>query len=192
MEKKSSELTERALIDAAKKLLLNCNDWTKVTARAITKEAGVNLAMINYCFGSKEALIFEVFKEFQNDVKKCKPELEEIIHSNMTPKEKLIEGYFQLLKLMLDYFSVSHAVVKFCVFDRNLDMDDGAVELVKEHFAGRKTDGECMLIAYELSSIHELMVLRHEEIKEKCGIDISDEKVLRQIITENMDKFLGD
>ena len=49
-----------------------------------------------------------------------------------------------------------------------------------------------MLIAYELSSIHELMVLRHEEIKEKCGIDISDEKVLRQIITENMDKYLGD
>ena len=28
------------------------NDWTELTARAITKEAGVNLAMINYCFGS--------------------------------------------------------------------------------------------------------------------------------------------
>ena len=35
-------------------------------------------------------------------------------------------------------------------------------------------------------------IYTNEEIKEKCGIDISDEKILRQIITENMDKYLGD
>ena len=192
MDKKNSKSTERALIDAAKKLMLNCSDWTEVTARAITKEAGVNLAMINYCFGSKEALLFEVFKEFQEDVKKYKPELEEIIQSDMPPKEKLIEGYYQMLKLMLDYFSMSQAVVKYCVFNRKMDMDDGGIELVKEHFNGRKTDGECMLIAYEISSIHELMILRHEEIKETCGIDLKDEKVLRQIVIDNMNKYLRD
>ena len=126
------------------------DDWTKVTARAITKEAGVNLAMINYCFGSKEALIYAVFKNLQEEVKKCKPELDEILHSDMSPKEKLIEGYFQMLRLMIDYYSMSHSVVKFCVFDRALEMDDGTFTLLKEHFAGEKTDAcldimKCML-----------------------------------------------
>lgn len=189
MDKKNSDSTRNALKEAARKLLLNCNDWTEVTARAITKEAGVNLAMINYCFGTKEALIYEVFKDLQRDVIKCKPELLDILKSDMSPKEKLIEGYFQMIKLMMDYYSMSHAVVKFCVLNRKLDMDDGTYTLVKEHFQGRKTDGECILIAYELASVHELMALRYEEIRDNCGIDLTDEKVLRQIITDNVNKY---
>ena len=190
MEKKKVESTEKALIEAAKKLLLNCDDWTKVTARAITKEAGVNLAMINYCFGSKEALIYAVFNSLQDEVKKCKPELNEILHSDMSPKEKLIEGYFQMLRLMIDYYSMSHSVVKFCVFDRALEMDDGTFTLLKEHFAGEKTDGECLLIAYEIASVHELMAYRYKELQEKCNIDLTDDEVLKKIITENINKLI--
>ena len=191
MEKKNGESTEEALKAAAKKLLLS-KEWSQVTARAITKEAGVNLAMINYCFGSKEALIFEVFQELRGEVLKCKPELVEIMSSDMPAKQKLIEGYYHTLALMLDYFSMSKAVVKFCVFDRDLKLDDGTFALVKEHYNGRKTDGECQLISYELASMHELLILRHEEIKETCGIDLSDREVLRKIITENIDKIIID
>lgn len=192
MEKKSGETTEQALKRAAFKLLLNCKDWSEVTARAITKEAGVNLAMINYCFGSKDALIFEVFQDMREQVVKCKPELLEIINSDMPPKEKLIEGAFEMMKLMLEYYSMSQAVVKFCIFYRKLDIDDGTFSLVKEHYNGAKSDGECMMIAYELSTAHELLVLRHEELKETCGIDIRDDTVLRRIITENINKALVD
>ena len=124
MDKKNNESTREALKCAARKLLLNCTDWTEVTARAITKEAGVNLAMINYCFGSKEALLYEVFRDLQEEVLKCKPELSEILNSDMSPKEKLIEGYFHLMKLMLDYFSMSQSVVKFCVMNKKIDLDD--------------------------------------------------------------------
>ena len=189
MEKKNVESTETALIKAAKRLLLGCDDWTKVTARAITKEAGVNLAMINYCFGSKEALIYAVFEELQKEVIRCKPEIYEIVHSDMPPKQKLIEGYFQMLRLMLEYYSMSHSVVKFCVFERGLEMDDGTFYLLKQHFAGKKTDGECRLLAYEITSIHELMVYRYKELKEKCDIDLTDDEVLKRIITENMNRY---
>ncbi|MBR6401753.1 MAG: TetR family transcriptional regulator [Eubacterium sp.] len=193
MEKKNGESTEEALKAAARKLLgANCKDGTEVTARAITKEAGVNLAMINYCFGSKEALIFEVFKDIQREGFKCKPELAEIMNSDMPPKQKLIERYYQILNLMLDYFSMSQAVVKFCVFNKGLGNDSTTFALVKEHFDGKKSDGECMLIAYQIASVHELMILRHEEIKETCGIDLEDRGVLRQIITENIDKLIGE
>ena len=49
-----------------------------------------------------------------------------------------------------------------------------------------------MMIAYELSSVHELLVLRHEELKETCGIDLRDDEVLRRIVTENINKVLVD
>ena len=192
MDKKNSGSTEKALKEAAKKLLLSCKDWTEVTARAITSEAGVNLAMINYCFGSKEALFFEVFRDLEDEVKKCKPELAEILNSDMSPRDKIIEGYFHMMTLMLEYFSMAQAVVKFIVMNKRIDMDDGTTEMVREHFKGRKSDGECMLIAYEIASTHELLALRHQEIKETCGIDITDKTVLRKIITENVDKYLKD
>jgi Transcriptional regulator len=190
MDRKNGESTERALKDAAKKLLLSCNDWTEVTARAITKEAGVNLAMINYCFGSKEALFFEVFRELEEEVKTCKPELVEILQSDMSPKEKLVECYFHMMKLMMEYYGMSQAVVKFIVMNKRLEMDDGTTALVREHFKGSKSEGECMLIAYEIASIHELLALRYNEIKETCGIDLMDDSVIRKTISENMDKYL--
>ena len=192
MDKKNGGTTERALKEAAKKLLLSCDDLTAVTARAITKEAGVNLAMINYCFGSKEALFYEVFLELEEEVKTCKPELVEILQSDMSPREKLIEGYYHMMTLMLEYFSMSQAVVKFCVMNKRIDMDDGTTALVKEHFKDTKSEGECMLIAYEIASAHELLALRHQEIKETCGIDLTDKEVLRRVITRNIDKYLQD
>ena len=192
MDRKTSESTKRALKTAACKLLLTCDEWTDVTARAITKEAGVNLAMINYCFGSKEALFFEVFKELQDNVLKCKPEIVEIIKSNRTPKDKLIEGTYQLVKLMLDYFSMSQAVVKFCVLNKKFDLNDPTITLLKEHFGDKKTDGECLLIAYEIESSVELLALRHKEIKEACGIDLTDEEVLRTMIARTINKCLAE
>ena len=97
-----------------------------------------------------------------------------------------------MVKIMLDYFSMAQAVVKYCVLNKKFDMDDGTLTLVKQHFNGKKTDGECMLIAYEIASAHELLVLRHKEIKEACGIDLTDDKTLKRIVKRNIEKCLAD
>ena len=60
------------------------------------------------------------------------------------------------------------------------------------HFGDRKTDGECQLIAFELSSLHELAVLRHKEIKEVCGIDLKNDDELRKYVYDNVNRMLGD
>ena len=192
MEKRDLNATRKALINAAEELMKGCRSPEEVTSRKIAAQARVNAAMINYCFGSKEALFYEVFLELEEEVKTCKPELVEILQSDMSPREKLIEGYYHMMTLMLNYFSMSQAVVKFCVMNKRIDMDDGTTALVKEHFKGTKSDGECMLIAYEIASAHELLALRHQEIKETCGIDLTDGEVLRRVITRNINKYLQD
>ena len=61
---------------------------------------------------------------------------------------------------------------------------------MKEYYAGERTDGECRLIAYEISSLHELAVLRHEELKEVCGIDLTNEIELRKFVETHINMLL--
>jgi AcrR family transcriptional regulator len=53
--------TKAAVLSVAERLFA-LNGFRNVSVRDITAEAGVNLASVNYHFGSKDALIFEIFR----------------------------------------------------------------------------------------------------------------------------------
>jgi AcrR family transcriptional regulator len=60
MASESSEITRNRIIDAAEQLFAT-SGFSAASLRAITSAAKVNLAAVNYHFGSKDALIKEVF-----------------------------------------------------------------------------------------------------------------------------------
>lgn len=192
MEKRNIEATKEALLNAAEKLMTDCDDPSEVTSRAITKEAGVNLAMINYCFGSREALLFEVFNKLQNEARQQNPEFDKIAESEISPKEKLIMLHFEVMKMMLKHNKYVKAITKYVLLNRSISANRGSLPFIQAHFGGRKTESQCRLIAYEISSIHELAMLRQKEIKAACGIDLTDEKVLLQYVTDHINMFLGE
>ncbi len=190
--KRDLEKTRAALIDAAEKLMSGCDDPDEVTARAITKEAGVNLAMINYCFGSREKLLYEVFARLQRNAASLDPGIGEIIGGDLSPKEKLAEAHFRTMKLMLANFKYCKALTKYILITRKIGDKRMSVQFIQQHFGGRKTEGECRLIAFELSGMHELAILRHEEIRELCGTDLTDDEVLKKFVYDNVERMLGD
>ena len=49
---------------------------------------------------------------------------------------------------------------------------------------------ECKLIALELTSLHELAVLRYETLKSSCDIDLTEDNTLKWYISQNIDRFL--
>src|SRR4051794_4477231 len=53
--------TKELILDTAERLFAK-RSYSSVSLREITAEAGVNLAAVNYHFGSKDALLLEVFK----------------------------------------------------------------------------------------------------------------------------------
>src|SRR5439155_25748310 len=53
--------TKTAVFGAAERLFA-LHGFQNVSVRDITAEAGVNLASVNYHFGSKDALLFEIFR----------------------------------------------------------------------------------------------------------------------------------
>lgn len=190
MDKRNIETTKRALLEAAKKLMSECSDPSEVTSRAITREADVNLAMINYCFGSREALLLQVYEEIQADAFSCNPSIAEIFSSELSPKEKLVEVHFHTMKMMLRYHKFAKAIAKYVLINREISGKRGSLSLIQEYFGDKKSEAECRLIAYEISSLHELAILRYEEIKKACGIDLTDDEQLRKYVAEHINMFL--
>lgn len=56
------EAATKAQVLSAAERLFALNGFQNVSVRDITAEAGVNLASVNYHFGSKDALLFEIFR----------------------------------------------------------------------------------------------------------------------------------
>jgi len=57
-----AEAATKHLVFNAAERLFALNGFQNVSVRDITAEAGVNLASVNYHFGSKDALLFEIFR----------------------------------------------------------------------------------------------------------------------------------
>lgn len=188
--KRDIEVTKKALLDAAKKLMTKCSDPAEVTSRAIAKESGANLAMINYCFGSRERLLYEVFQKLLADVQMKDKKFLEIMSSGLPPKRKLAELHYKMMKLMLENYNYAQAVTKYILLNRSEDFGMESLPFIEEHYKGKKSTEKCRLIAFELTSLHELAVLRCEELKKSCGMDLTDDKTLKKYVFQNINRFL--
>ena len=58
----AGEAATKAAVFTAAERLFALRGFQNVSVRDITSEAGVNLASVNYHFGSKDALLFEIFR----------------------------------------------------------------------------------------------------------------------------------
>jgi hypothetical protein len=95
-----------------------------------------------------------------------------------------------MMKLMIANFSYSRAITKYVLLNRTDGVGMESLPFITEHFAGRRSEEECRLISFELSSLHELAVLRHEELSEMCGIDLKNDETLLKYVKESVERFL--
>lgn len=189
-QKRDIEATKSALLAAAKELMTACSDADEVTSRAIAARAGVNLAMVNYCYGSREALLYEVFRQLLADAQRAAPELARLMSSELPPKERLTLIHINMMRLMIRNFSYSRAVTKYILLNRSEDVGLESLPFVRAHFGGRKSENECRLIAFEFTSLHELAVLRHKDLSALCGLDLTDADTLERYVRTNVDRYL--
>ena len=57
------QITKDRLIESTLMLMEDMDDPLTVTSRQIASKAGVKPGMINYCFGSRENLIYQTFQK---------------------------------------------------------------------------------------------------------------------------------
>lgn len=183
-------ITKDKLIDATFALMEEADDPLNVTSRQIAERAGTKPSMINYCFGSRENLIYQTFQKQYLDFLKEEP-IAELIASDISPKELLKKLHFIVAKCLVENPKFTKAISPFVLFERDLSKESFSFPYVKKHYAGRKTDRECRLIAYELSSMMQLMICRKDDLKRDFGIDLDNAKELKKYIDMRVDLLLA-
>ncbi|HET6991874.1 MAG TPA: TetR/AcrR family transcriptional regulator [Bacteroidia bacterium] len=110
-KKKSGESAEKKIVEAARKLFTE-KGYHAIKTRDIAKEAGINLALLNYYFRSKEKLFEIIVKENISQFMKV---IVEIVNDEKTSIETKIEmlvaNYIDMLSINpnVPLFLVSHA-----------------------------------------------------------------------------------
>ena len=88
--------TKAAVFNAAERLFA-LHGFQNVSVRDITAEAGVNLASVNYHFGSKDALLFEIFRRRTGELNRERARmLHEATdrHQGKPPVREILEALF--------------------------------------------------------------------------------------------------
>lgn len=183
-------ITKDKLLKATMQLMREREDPLSVTTRQIAARAEVKPSMINYCFGTRDKLLHKVFeKEYESFL--IDKGVKEILESGQPPKEILKQLHFVVAKCLLENFNFTQVITNFVLFKRDLTEPSFSSQYVKAHYNGKKTDEQCRLIAYELSSMMQLIIFRKEEIKKGFGIDLDDDDQLKSVIDLRVELLLG-
>ena len=141
--------------------------------------------------GSRENLIYQTFqKQYMSFLKET--EVAKLLASDIAPKELLKKLHFIVAKCLVENPKFTKAISGYVLFNRDLSQESFSFQYVKKHYAGKKTDKECKLIAYEMSAMMQLIVFRKEDLKKDFGIDLDKDKELKKYIDMRIDLLLAD
>jgi AcrR family transcriptional regulator len=92
------EAATKAQVLTAAERLFALHGFQNVSVRDITAEASVNLASVNYHFGSKDALLFEIFRRRTSELNRERARmLHEAAarHAGKPPVREILRAYFE-------------------------------------------------------------------------------------------------
>lgn len=179
--------TQNRLVEATKKLLLSAKIPQKITTRQISSEANVNLAMINYCFRSKDELL--------------KVAIDSIIASEFkqyatadhchNPKENLKNLLYHICEVTIKYANIARLSVPYVLLDAPIEIPIEILPYIKEHFHGTKDEKHCKILAYEIVCFLQVVFYRAKDFQNYSGVNIYSAIELKELIDNQVDMLLG-
>lgn len=188
-----------SILEAAEKLFSELG-YEGASTRQIAKEAGANMAMINYYFGSKEGVFMEIMGQRVSDFKH---QLKEINEMEATVMEKLllvVERYASRILCNLTFHKMMQrelslpqrpemfSTIKSAMLENMLVIEGIITEGIEEG-TFRKVDVR-MLIATVMGTISNVAI-SPSKITSGTSLDINVKKD-RKLITERLITHLKD
>lgn len=179
--------TRERLLEATVSLLSQAVQPEKITARQIAKEAGANLAMINYFFKSKveliNAAIQQIMRQELQDVTRV------IVEAN-EPKEQLFQILNYFCDIAVKYQSYLALTVPYELLTANFTVESELLEIIEEFYENRIPTSYSRMIALQIISFTRLVLLRGEAFKAYSGIDILNVRQRQQYLRFQIELFL--
>lgn len=176
-----------ALLDATIELLKESERPETITSRQIAARAGVNIAMINYYFGSKEKLESRAVEKILDDAAAI---FQTPPNPSDPPKERLRQILKQICQIVLKYQRYTKIYVPHLLLEEEISLPMYVFPEIREHFADRRSDMECRVIAYEMISFLQLAFYRSDAFLRYAGMDLSEESASDWLIDWELELFL--
>lgn len=127
--------TRNKLIVTTKHLLTDGTPLETLTARQISNEAGTNLAMINYCFKSKDELlkiaVDEIIAEEFN-------QHSQMNYPDKSAKEQLRELLLHVYNAMIKYRELTKLSIPYLMLNDEISLPLDILPFIKMHFGTKK------------------------------------------------------
>ena len=175
---------ETKLLEATVQLLQEREDPMSITSRDIGGRAGVNPALINYYYGSKNTLLMKSIYEIMETTK------ESVVSEMELPaKERLRKYLICMGDDMIRYEKLVRVVVPDVLLSMPLG-DEEVLKMVMEHYSGRIPETECRLKALMLIDTLMILFYRKAEAGEYLGLDLSDPEEVKRWTSDVVDSIL--
>jgi AcrR family transcriptional regulator len=180
--------SKEQLIAAVIKLLSESEEPANITARQIAAEAGINLAMINYYFKSKDELLnVAIGKIIESSAEKFRTP-----SADIPPKEQLREMLLFLGGQVMKYSGYTKISIPYILLQDEIKSPLYILPYLKAYFGEEKSELECRIIAYEMLSFMQLAFFRSDAFYRYTGVDLADEKTCNKLVDMQLNLFLRD
>ena len=134
-----------------------------ITVREICEKAGVNVASINYHFGSKDNLLKEVEKHYSRLLFNIQNEI--IMDKSKEPRRKLIDWANALMKFVLDYPALIMLVTNLVLQDESYNP-----EIINKFLASKESKENIQKIIYSITKIDNKEILNFKYMQLFSGV----------------------
>lgn len=179
--------TKKKIISAVKELLTEGCPVEDITIRKIAQKAGVGIGTVNYHFHSKDKLVYEVIAGLMANLAEGLSAGED----SGTPFERLKFFFYQTAELALQYSEIFRVQLSYEIVNGDMSICYFITPLLKELFGGTKNDLEIKVMALQMISATQVILLKMEEFKRYSGINIQDPKQREEALNIILNTAIG-
>jgi len=169
------------ILDATIKLLKGSKDPESITVRDIAAAAGVQLAMINYYFRSKDELLYQAVGTLRNkmagDWLSVKDKDEE-----MSPYMRFREMLIALCGMSVKYSRYMRLTVEYELTKAEIVTPQHTLPLIREICGDKRSETGMRITAYQIISTLQLIFFRAKDMSAYLGFDVLEYDRMVEII----------
>lgn len=172
------EKVMQVLVQAAIQLLNESETPEEITSRKIASKAGVNVAMINYCFQSKDELLKTAIDQIMQD---SAGNIFAASNTNIPPLNRLWNMLWEICELVVKFRRFTKIYIPYLLLQSEIEIPNHILPTIREYYGNKKSEAECRIIAYQLISFLQLIFYRSDSFYRYTGIHLenpSERKVL--------------
>jgi len=167
------------ILDATVKLLLDSKDPESITVRDIAAAAGVQLAMINYYFRSKDELLYQAVVVLRN---KMAGNWLSAKDKEMNPYMRFREMCIALCAMSVKYSQYIRLTVEYELTKAEIVSTQHTLPLIREICGDKRSETSIRITAYEIVSTLQLIFFRAKDISAYLGFDVLEYDRMIEII----------